>query len=33
MGKIDVSEIRHVLKEENVRGDILSKSAGTKTGW
>ena len=32
MGKIDISEVRHMPKEENVQVDILSKLASTKKG-
>ena len=32
MGKVDISEIWHVPRAENIRADILSKLANTKTG-
>ena len=32
MEKVDISEVRHVPRAENIRVDILSKLASTKTG-
>ena len=32
MGKVDIFEVRHVPRAENIRADILSKLASTKTG-
>ena len=32
MGKVDISEVRHVPRAENIRADILSKLANTKMG-
>ena len=32
MEKVDISEVRHVHWAENIKADILSKLASTKTG-